>query len=348
MSINQSTGIVPVTASSPELLSQARELLERAQSLEEVLHIRNGAKAAEQYFKAAEHSREMAKEAAEIRLRSERKAGQMLARMKETGEREGQGGDRKSNSQDGSLISLADLHISYNQSSRYQDIAAEPDELFEGYIEQAHKHEFHEMTTSGLRTYCKFYRKAEQAEAIRRQPQPLPTGPFHVIVVDPPWPYAMRRPTINDSRGYPEYSGMSLEEINALPVSDLAADDALLWLWTTNAFLPDAFQVIQSWGFQYRAALVWGKNHIGLGDWLRVQTEHCLMASRGRPLVTLGNQSTLLLAPAREHSRKPEEFYTLVESLCPTPPLGRIELFARGERPGWRVWGHESRSSIYS
>jgi N6-adenosine-specific RNA methylase IME4 len=343
MSNNHSTGIVPVTAAaSLEIFNRLRQELERAQTLPDILKVRNVAKAYEKYFLAIQH-RQAAKLAAELRLRSERKAG---GKLKQTGDnRERQMPPPKGGGSNNVLLpSLADLGITKMQSFRWQEIDRIKKPVFEGYIKDALEKPWHELTTSGLMTVAKFDRKDDQAEEIRNEPEPLLEGPFRVIVADPPWPYAMRRPTINDSRGYPEYSGMTLDEITALPVADLAAEDAVLWLWTTNAFLPDAFQVIQSWGFQYRAALVWGKDHIGLGDWLRVQTEHCLMASRGKPVITLTNQSTLLRAPIREHSRKPEEFYTMIESLCPTPPLGRIELFARGERPGWRVWGHESRS----
>ena len=85
--------------------------------------------------------------------------------------------------------------------------------------------------------------------------------------------------------------------------------------------------------------MTWAKDRVGTGRWLRGQTEQCLLLSRGQPVVTLGSQSTLLQGPVREHSRKPEEFYGLVESLCP----GRkLELFARQQRPGWEAWGAET------
>jgi N6-adenosine-specific RNA methylase IME4 len=132
---------------------------------------------------------------------------------------------------------------------------------------------------------------------------------------------------------------MSLAELHQMPVAKLAADNSVLWLWTTNAFLRDSFGLCQAWGFQYRTLLTWAKNRIGLGDWLRGQTEHCLFASRGQPVVTLHNESTLLRANVREHSQKPDEFFELVERLCPAPNMGRVELFARQARKGWRAWG---------
>jgi len=327
-------------AASPDLLNRARSLLSQAQTLGEVLNVRNISLAAQHYFKAAEHSRQMAQDAAELRLRAERKAGQMLEQMAERGERaSGHGGDRKS-SCTLQLDQLADLGIEKTQSHRWQQIASVPEPVFEKYIEEGRKSELNELTSSNLFTIAKFYRKAEQAEEIRKAPTPMPDGPFAVIVADPPWPYSQRRPTY-DSRGYPAYSSMTIEEITAMPIAERAADNSVLWLWTTNAFIREGFECLKAWGFEYRTILTWAKNRIGLGDWLRGQTEHCLLASKGHPLLTLTNQSTLLYADVQEHSVKPAEFYALVESLCPTPQLGKLELFARTTRPGWRSWGAE-------
>jgi hypothetical protein len=90
---------------------------------------------------------------------------------------------------------------------------------------------------------------------------------------------------------------------------------------------------------QWPAILTWVKDRFGTGDWLRGQTEHCLLCVRGRPMVTLSNQSTVLFGPVREHSRKPDEFYALVEALCPGP---KVELFARTSREGWACHGNET------
>ena len=118
-----------------------------------------------------------------------------------------------------------------------------------------------------------------------------------------------------------------------------ADDDCVLWLWTTNAFMRPAFDVLDAWGFEEKTILTWVKSRMGVGNWLRGQTEHCILAVQGSPIVTLSNQSTSLHAPVREHSRKPDEFYQLVEGLCPAKP--RLELFAREERPGWTCGGAE-------
>jgi N6-adenosine-specific RNA methylase IME4 len=132
---------------------------------------------------------------------------------------------------------------------------------------------------------------------------------------------------------------MTLAAIAALPVEAMAHDDAVLWLWTTNAFLDEAFDVVRAWGFQPKTVLTWAKDRMGVGDWLRGQTEHCLLAARGHPTITITGQTTLLHGPVREHSRKPDEFFALVEALCPG---SKVELFAREARPGWQAWGAEA------
>jgi N6-adenosine-specific RNA methylase IME4/ParB-like chromosome segregation protein Spo0J len=181
---------------------------------------------------------------------------------------------------------------------------------------------------------------ARRAAAIAAAPPPLPTGRFPVIVADPPWAYETRSedPSHRAANPYPQ---MSVEAICALCVNERVQDDAVLWLWTTNSHMRAAFTVLDAWGFRQKTILTWAKDRMGTGDWLRGQTEHCLMAVRGRPVVTLTSQTTLLHAPMREHSRKPDEFYTLVENLCPAPAGGRLELFARQARPGWVAAGAE-------
>ena len=124
-----------------------------------------------------------------------------------------------------------------------------------------------------------------------------------------------------------------------LAASDIADEDAILWLWTTNAHLRVAFDVVKSWGFEYKTLLTWVKDRMGTGEWLRGQTEHCLLATRGKPVFIHGNHTTVLKALRREHSRKPEEFYILVEATCPG---SKVELFARQARAGWQVFGNQT------
>ena len=180
---------------------------------------------------------------------------------------------------------------------------------------------------------------ARKAEAIQKEAPPLPgKGPYRVIVADPPWPYEKRKedPSHRATTPYPQ---MSIDEIKALGVGSIAAPDCILWLWTTNHHMREAFEVLDAWGFQQKTILTWVKNRMGTGDWLRGRTEHCLMAVRGKPVVMLTNQTTAIDGPMREHSRKPDEFYDFVENLCPG---AKAELFQRFARKGWHGHGDEA------
>ncbi len=165
------------------------------------------------------------------------------------------------------------------------------------------------------------YRRLEvlkQAKQIEAAPPALPTGLLQVIVADPPWTY--------ESGSNLPYPTMTLEEIKAMSIPDIADENAILWLWTTNAHLRVAFDVVDAWGFEYRNVLTWVKDRMGTGEWLRGQTEHCLLAIRGRPAFRNGIQTTVLQAVRREHSRKPAEFYALVPFSLVKLPSGGLGL----------------------
>ncbi|MGJ5814494.1 MT-A70 family methyltransferase [Paludibaculum fermentans] len=172
----------------------------------------------------------------------------------------------------------------------------------------------------------------KQARKLEVQRPELPTGPFQVVVADPPWRY--------ESGSDLPYPTLSIEEIKGLPVRNLADENAILWLWTTNAHLRVAFEVVESWGFEYKTLLTWVKDRMGTGEWLRGKTEHCLLGARGKPVFLHGSDTTALEATRREHSRKPAEFYALVERICPG---GRIDLFSRQQREGWCTYGDQTR-----
>ena len=167
----------------------------------------------------------------------------------------------------------------------------------------------------------------------------LPPGGFATILVDPPWPA---------QSGEKHYRTMSLARIKALPVGALAARDAHLWLWTTNALLPKAYEVAEAWGFTVRSPLTWVKFRLGLGGryQLRNATEQLLFCTRGKAPLGSRSQPTWFNAPVTEHSRKPAEQFAIIERVSPGPYL---ELFAR-RRPEsnqpWAVWGDQVDSDI--
>jgi N6-adenosine-specific RNA methylase IME4/ParB-like chromosome segregation protein Spo0J len=183
--------------------------------------------------------------------------------------------------------------------------------------------------------------KQAQATHLRNKPMPLPTGPFGVITADPPWLYTLREED-ESHRGKTDYSQMTLDQVAALSIEKLAAKDCALWLWCTNAFLAngDAAKVVSAWGFEGKTILTWDKQRIGIGNYLRNSTEHCIIATRGSPVFQPGGVPTLISAPRREHSRKPDEFYDLVEKVC--PDNARVELFGRTPRAGWVIWGAQA------
>ncbi len=157
---------------------------------------------------------------------------------------------------------------------------------------------------------------------------------YRTILADPPWPILQ----VGSRGAVQHYPLLSLDAICALRVHRLCAADCHLWLWATNATLHAGKAVMEAWGFRYRSCLTWIKPRLGLGVYLRNQTEHVLLGTRGKAPVLFRGQGTWFYAPVQEHSHKPEEQYAIIERCSPGPYL---ELFARRKRPGWDVWGDE-------
>ena len=166
------------------------------------------------------------------------------------------------------------------------------------------------------------------------------------VLADPPWPSKVRSPNGEGRSACRHYNTMTLDEIMAYPVADMVAADVWLFLWSTTPLLPTALGVLTAWGFTYSGtAFVWAKQnpsgvgwHMGLGFTTRKNAELCLLGRRGRPPIRAHNVPELIVAPRREHSRKPDEQYERIERLCDGPYL---ELFARQRRPGWTSYGDE-------
>lgn len=182
-----------------------------------------------------------------------------------------------------------------------------------------------------------------KAESEFTSDRPGGTGPsYKCILADPPWDLQQ----IGKRGAVQHYDLMSLERIKGMPVADLAADDAHLWLWVTNATLRPGYDVADAWGFTVRSVLTWIKPRLGLGNYLRNSTEHLLFATRGKAPVQYRAQPTWMFAPLQDHSHKPEEQYAVIERISPGPYL---ELFARRRPPSradWHVWGNQIRSDV--
>ena len=176
---------------------------------------------------------------------------------------------------------------------------------------------------------------------------------FRTILADPPWQFQNRTGKVApEHRRLNRYNTLTLDAIKALPVSAAAEDTAHLYLWVPNALLPEGLAVMQAWGFSYKSNLVWhkirkdgGSDGRGVGFYFRNVTELILFGVRGKSARTLSpgrRQVNYLNTRKREHSRKPDEQYDLIEA-CSRGPF--LELFARGMRPNWSVWGRQADDS---
>lgn len=176
---------------------------------------------------------------------------------------------------------------------------------------------------------------------------------FGTILADPPWQFQNRTGKVApEHKRLSRYGTMTLEEIKSLPVIHAAASVAHLYLWVPNALLPDGIAVMQSWGFQYKSNLVWhkirkdgGSDGRGVGFYFRNVTELILFGVRGKNARTLKpgrTQVNYLKSRKREHSRKPDEQYEIIEA-CSAGPF--LELFARGQRKNWITWGDQADDS---
>lgn len=176
---------------------------------------------------------------------------------------------------------------------------------------------------------------------------------FATILADPPWQFQNKTGKIApEHRRLTRYETLSLDDIKGLPVGEIAAPTAHLYLWVPNALLAEGLAVMQAWGFTYKSNIVWhkirkdgGSDGRGVGFYFRNVTELVLFGVRGKNARTLApgrRQVNLLSTRKREHSRKPDELYPIIEA-CSRGPY--LEMFARGAQPGWHVWGNQADSS---
>lgn len=172
---------------------------------------------------------------------------------------------------------------------------------------------------------------------------------YNVIYADPPWKYDQKGLQGAAEKHYPT---MTIEDMCAMPVGDLADKDCVLFLWTTFPMLPEALRLIEAWGFQYKTvAFVWLKQNrksptwfYGLGFWTRGNAEICLLAKRGKPKRNSASVHQFIIAPIEQYSKKPDETRDRIVALMGDVP--RIELFARQKTEGWDVWGNEAPDSV--
>lgn len=175
----------------------------------------------------------------------------------------------------------------------------------------------------------------------------IPVGEFGLILADPPWRFSTfdGKSTV-PTQAVDPYATMSLDDIKGLPMSFTGAADCVLVMWATAPLLPEAIEVMRAWGFAFKTAGAWAKQSstglkwaFGTGYVFRSATEFFLVGMRGAPAIRSRSIRNLIVAPVREHSRKPDDMHVLCERLFDGPYL---ELFARAPRAGWTVWGNET------
>jgi len=162
---------------------------------------------------------------------------------------------------------------------------------------------------------------------------------YKTILVDPPWPTGQQ----GKYGAAHHYNLMTLERIKAMPVGDLAADSAHLYLWCYPATRYIAEDILRAWGFEFKDEFVWGKDQMGLGQYFRHAHETLLLGVKGKLPVKFRGQRSFTMLPRQDHSHKPEEVHVMVQRLSPGPYL---ELFARRPMPGFDVWGNQVTSDI--
>lgn len=311
----------------------ASAMIQRAETVKEVVGLMDDAKALRAMAELVDQTGYLTRRCSELWLRAQRKAGGLLA--------DAELPDGRPNGD--SVSPLKALGIERHQSSRWQRIASVPDEMFERYIEDAIDAQ-REVTASALLGIA---RELAGSNPVTRPPLHLVrtsdvpglpglVGQFGAIVADPPWQYDNKSTRNAAAKHYPT---MTVEELCDLSVEAHAAPQSHLYLWTTNQFLRVAFEVMEAWGFEYKAHLVWVKPQMGMGNYFRISHEHVLFGVRGGLRTNARNLMSWFEAPRQEHSRKPDTFLDTVETASPGPYL---ELFSRRKRLGWQAWGNEA------
>lgn len=333
----------------PELIryDAARLALFEAKRVDEVMDIKNQAIALDAYARQAKDP-ELINLATDIRMRAERRAGELLAAMERNGERKGPGRPANNNGSDAQPLdepkTLDELGIRKDQSSRWQKIAALPEKEFEERVAQSKRlaTQSVESTPFERAQEKKTKRAAREVELGARQ-RALPDAKYGVILADPPWafqPYS--KETGMDRAADNHYPTQALEELSRQDVPSIAADDCALFLWATAPMLYHALGVMDAWGFEYKSHCIWLKDKVGTGYWFRNKHELLLVGTRGKFVAPApGTQwESVVEAAVAEHSKKPEIFLEWVEENWPSIP--KIELNRRGSaREGWAAWGLE-------
>jgi N6-adenosine-specific RNA methylase IME4 len=310
-------------------LDKATQMLAEAKSLDEVKNIMDIAEAARTYARAAKLGLEAYNHAAEVKARAERKAGEFLKQL----DHGKQNYHADNNTEFKEVIEENNIPIA--SAYRWQQVAEMPELVFEKHLEEMRGER--PITTSGMI-------KELQAEKNAHKPQPkTPDNTYRVIYADPPWKYNsgdQHSKEEQDTTLGTHYGSMTIMELCALPVRSMAQDNSVLFMWVTSPLLSECFDVIKSWGFEYKTSIVWDKMAHNVGHYVSVRHEFLLICTRGSCTPDIDKLLPSVVSEKRtEHSVKPETFRTMIDTMYPFG--SRIELFARRPAKGWEVWGND-------
>jgi N6-adenosine-specific RNA methylase IME4 len=286
-------------------------------SVDEAKDFRDMAMAMAAYARQAKN-KDLEADAIEIRMRATRRLDKLRELQKQT---VGLAKNQHAGLSENPAPTLASQGIDKNLANQARRLGALPDERFETAVAEAR-----DRVANAPGNAIKRQQREMLADELRRGNRPLPKGKYAAIYADPPWKWKPRseRGEHNTEQHYPTEE---LDDIKALPVGDLAADDCILFLWAIGPMLPHALQVIEAWGFTYKTiAFTWVKTTLdgsrprhGQGYWTRANAELCLLATRGSPTRINADVPQIIEAPRREHSRKPDEAAARIERLVGGP-----------------------------
>lgn len=341
----------------------AKRALAEARSIDKVKDIRDKAEALRLYIRQQGEGLEMQNDIAEIKIRAERRAGELLAEM----EKAKGGGDTSTGSRVEPVQeppTLAQIGVTKQQSHRWQRAAHIPEEVFEQHVTEVKSANDKELTSAGVQRLAKKLEqqereqnnKAVNAKVIANGDSLIIIGDaraidlsqfphrYQVIVADPPWHYRVSK---GQGVTKDQYETLTVSELEDMPVDELADDNCALFLWGTWPKLPEALQVMWAWGFEYVTGFPWvklkgDKPFYGVGYWVRGCSEYILIGKKGSVSPPRLSGFLGLLSPGLKHSRKPDSVHEVAEAL--SGPY--LELFARRSRPGWTVFGNEIQEAF--
>lgn len=310
--------------------------IEQAHSVIDLRKIRDQAEAYRYALKVAGESREVVRKAEEIKLRAERRAGEIL--LKSPKQRPGSYQQKQRSIADTVDIppSYKELGITKMDALKWQRVASIPAKEFERWLKTSD-----EVSSAGALRLEATLRFAE------RETPPLPTGKYGVILADPPWAYEYSHKSFK--RVDEHYPTLSLDEICDMgdDVKRLSAKDSTLFLWVPSCHLDKAFTVLEAWSFRYATTHVWSKGGYSYGHYGSIDHEFLVIGGRGKATPTCDPKitakvSSVQVIPKTQHSAKPVEYYSIIETLYPDRRY--LELFARNPEPRkkWTYWGDES------